>query len=78
MFHQAWTRSGPGYLSSCPNCVLILSFRLEQKTVERKRVFANLKVLEHVLDQVSKEIFEEVVYITQSTIGQSSSVDFSK
>lgn len=58
--------------------MLILSFRLEQKTVERKRVFANLKVLEHVLEQVSKEIFEEVVYITQSTIGQSSSVDFSK
>lgn len=57
--------------------MLILSFRLEQKTVERKRVFANLKVLEHVLEQVSKEIFEEVVYITQSTIGESSSVDFS-
>ena len=55
--------------------MLILSFRLEQKTVERKRISANLKVLEHVLEQVSKEIFEEVVYITQSTIfGQSSSV----
>ena len=57
--------------------MLILPFWLEQKTVERKRVFANLKVLEHVLEQVSKEIFEEVVYITQSTIGESSSVDFS-
>ncbi|KAF8094628.1 hypothetical protein N665_0358s0010 [Sinapis alba] len=34
---------------------------VERKIAERKRIFANLKVLEHVLEQVSKEILEEHV-----------------
>ncbi|CDY34913.1 BnaA01g32440D [Brassica napus] len=44
---------------------------LEQKTVERKRVFANLKVLEHVLEQVSKEIFEELKHANDSDAAMS-------
>ncbi|CAH8356407.1 unnamed protein product [Eruca vesicaria subsp. sativa] len=39
---------------------------LERKTEERKKIFANLKVLEHVLGHVSKEIFEEMKHVNDS------------
>lgn len=42
--------------------LLIVDFRLERKTVKRKRVFATLKVLGSVLEQLTKEIPEEVGY----------------
>lgn len=35
-------------------------YRLERKTVKRKRVFATLKVLGTVLEQLSEEIPDEV------------------
>lgn len=48
------------HLHYCPYG-LILASRLERKTVKRKRVFATLKVLGSVLEQLAKEIPEEVV-----------------
>ncbi|XP_056842826.1 callose synthase 9-like isoform X1 [Raphanus sativus] len=44
---------------------------LERKTVERKRVLANLQVLEHVLKHVSKEIFEELNHVYDSDAAMS-------
>ncbi|KAJ4886039.1 Callose synthase 9 [Raphanus sativus] len=44
---------------------------IERKTVERKRILANLKVLEHVLKQVSKEIFEELKHANDSDAAMS-------
>lgn len=41
----------------------IVNFRLERKTVKRKRVFATLKVLGTVLEQLTKEIPDEVGYV---------------
>jgi len=45
------------------NCFLLIEYRLERKTVKRKRVFANLKVLGTVLEQLSEEIPDEVVFM---------------
>ncbi|KAJ0244355.1 hypothetical protein HA466_0190010 [Hirschfeldia incana] len=44
---------------------------IERKTVERKRILANLKVMEHVLENVSKEIFEELKHVNDSNAGMS-------
>lgn len=38
-------------------------YRLERKTVKRKRVFATLKVLGTVLEQLSEEIPDEVGFL---------------
>ncbi|XP_020223985.1 callose synthase 9-like [Cajanus cajan] len=48
------------YAYFCPHQVFSSECRLERNTVKRKRVFATLKVLGTVLEQLSKEIPDEV------------------